>query len=264
MLTILKCTISPSDKMDLDSRQAEINAQATFEESVNLAKLRFDQKPKPLFTRIRAALQSVSGDLVRCGYCEDSCADEVEHVWPKNFFPNRTFDYTNYLFSCGICNPAKSDKFSVRHNELWIDLPSQRKVSGFVVPPSANARFIDPLTESPLDFLWLDIVGGTLMFVPIHDEGTLEYDRADFTINTLRLNRKVLVEARKNAYQGFRDRIFRYVECKLSNEDQAELDRRLFDLRRAPHQTVRMEMSRQLGLIDKLHQQIDSALEVFQ
>lgn len=263
MLTIAVCELADQDRLTLRAEQDKIDAAVDFEARVELAKQLFSGKSRILFARVRAALQVAAGDLVRCGYCEDSCADEVEHVWPKNYFPGRTFDHANYLFACGVCNPAKNDKFSVRHAGAWLDLPAQRKMFGFVEPPSTDARFIDPLAETPLDFLWLDILEKTFMVVPIHDQGTLEHDRAEFTINVLRLNREFLVEARRNAYTGFRDRIHRYVDCKLNGEDQAALDQRLFELRRTPHQTVRMEMRRQLGIIDAPHPEIASALEVF-
>ncbi|WP_237155060.1 hypothetical protein [Oryzibacter oryziterrae] len=263
MLTIAVCELSDPDKLTLAARQGEIDGVVDFEARVELAKQLFGDKPRALFTRVRAALQAAAGDLVRCGYCEDSCADEVEHVWPKSFFPGRTFDHSNYLFVCGICNPAKNDRFSVRHEGNWVDLPAQRKTLGFVVPPSFDARFIDPLAEAPLELLWLDILEKTFMVVPIFDPGTLEHDRAEFTIDTLRLNRECLVEARRNAYTGFRDRIHRYVDCKLNGEAQSLLDQRLFELRRTPHQTVRMEMRRQIDIIDQPHPNIANALEVF-
>lgn len=263
MQTIPQCTLSVNDQSDLAIRQAEIDREPIFEEQVSLAKRRFAEKPSALFSRVRRALQLSVGDLVRCGYCEDSCADEVEHVWPKNYFPNRTFDSSNYLFACGICNPAKNDKFSVWHRNAWVDLRAHRKTNGITPPPSSNSRFIDPLTEAPLDYLWLDIVGQTLMFVPIHDEGTREYERAQFTIDALRLNREVLVEMRKNAYSGFRDRIYRYVECKVNGDGPEILNSRLHELRRAPHQTVRLEIGRQLAIIEKPHQAIAYAPEVF-
>lgn len=263
MLSISVCELAEPDKLKIKAAQHEIDEVANFEARVKRARERFNTKSRSLFGRIRAALQVASGDLVRCGYCEDSCADEVEHVWPKNFFPDRTFDQSNYLFACGVCNPVKKDKFSVRHEGAWLDLPSQRKVLGFVEPPSTEARFIDPLAENPLDLFWLDIVEKTFMVVPIYDEGTLEYDRADFTIDALRLNREFLVEARRNAFSGFCDRIHRYVDCKLNGENQIQLDQRLFELRRTPHQTVRMEMRRQLDIIAAPHPNIAVAPEVF-
>lgn len=263
MQTIALCELSDQDKLTLAARQGEIDSWGTFQERVEFAKQLFGDKSRALFSRVRSALQVAAGDLVRCGYCEDSCADEVEHVWPKNFFPGRTFDHSNYLFACGICNPAKNDKFSVRHAGTWVDLPAQRKTLGFVVPPSTDTRFIDPLTEEPLDLLWLDILEKTFMIVPINDPGTLEHDRATFTIDALRLNREFLVESRRNAYTGFTDRIHRYIDCKENGDDQALLDQRLFELRRTPHQTVRMEMRRQLGIIDQPHPNIANALEVF-
>ncbi|ETC97753.1 MULTISPECIES: HNH endonuclease family protein [Asaia] len=263
MLTTAVCELVDQDKMALRTKQDEIDRVLDFKTRVGLAKQLFNDKSRVLFSRVRAALAVASGDLVRCGYCEDSCADEVEHVWPKNFYPGRTFDHSNYMFVCGICNPAKNDKFSVRCEGEWLDLPTQRKVVGFVDPLSTESRFIDPLSEDPLDFLWLDILAGTFMIVPIHDPGTLEYERADYTINVLRLNKEDLVEARKNAYTGFCDRMHRYVDCKLSGEGQPQLDHRLLELRRAPHQTVRKEMQRQSGVLDAPHPAIESALEVF-
>ncbi|MFT8371402.1 MAG: hypothetical protein ABF641_10080 [Acetobacter sp.] len=264
MLITAICELADHDKLTLQAKQNEIDVVVDFEARLGLAKQLFDDKPRGLFTKVRTALKVAAGDLVRCGYCEDSCADEVEHVWPKNFFPGRTFDHSNYLFACGICNPAKNDKFSVRHAGAWLDLPTQRKIHGFVLPPSNDARFIDPLAENPLDFLWLDIVSKTFMVVPMHDSGTLEYERANYTIDVLRLNRECLVEARKNAYAGFCDRIHCYVDCKVKGGEQSQLDQRLFELRRAPHQTVRMEMKRQVGIVGAPHPDIASAAEVFE
>jgi len=263
MLKTAVCDLTVADKYTLNKKTLQIHFGHDFEDQVKLAKKLWNNKPHVLFSNVRAALKVAAGDLVRCGYCEDSCADEVEHVWPKNFFPTRTFHYENYLFACGICNPVKNDNFCVSYMGFWIDLPTLRKVHGFIPSPSRAACFIDPLRENPLDFLWLDILAKTFMIVPIHDPGTLEYDRAKYTIDVLRLNREFLVEVRKNAYTGFCDRIYRYVDCKLNGEGQAQLDQRLFELRRAPHQTVRMEMQRQLGIIDAPHPEIAGAREVF-
>lgn len=239
--------LSPEDHNELLAKQGEINALVDYQARVNLAKAKFASKPKLLFSRIRTALVEVSGELVRCGYCEDSCADEIEHVWPKNFFPDLTFCENNYLFACGICNPAKSDHFELKIGSVWVDLKEQRKHHGFIEPTSRISKFVDPLREDPKDLLWMDIVSKTFMFVPIHDVGTDEYERAKHTIDTLRLNREVLVLARKNAYSGFLDRIHRYLDCKQANESADSLGERLNELRRAPHQTVRMEINRQIN-----------------
>jgi hypothetical protein len=247
MRAISPCVIESDDIADLVSRQGEIDAATSFEQAVALAKERFDQKPRALFSRVRLALAVTSGDLIRCGYCEDSCADEVEHVWPKIFFPGRTFDPGNYLYACGICNPAKRDKFNVRYSGQWLDLTAHRKANGWIAPPDGTARFIDPLTEQPMDLLWLDIAAKSFRLVPIFDEGTVEYERAEFTINALRLNREVIVEARRNAYSGFVDRIAAYFSDKVRGASQAVLDSRLFELRRSPHQTVRLEIARQVS-----------------
>lgn len=42
----------------------------------------------------------------------DSAADEVEHIAPKALFPERVFDWTNYIYACGPCNGPKSNRYS--------------------------------------------------------------------------------------------------------------------------------------------------------
>ncbi|MGO4917118.1 hypothetical protein [Pseudogemmobacter sp. W21_MBD1_M6] len=232
----------------ISALQAEVDVVQNYQERVKVAKVKFGSKPKPLFDRVRVALAEACGDLVRCGYCEDSCADEVEHLWPKDFYPNFTFVHENYLFSCGRCNPKKGNKFSIWVDDAWLDLQSQRKSGIFVEPAAGVSRFISPLTEAPLELLWLDIDGGTFYFVATADEGSLEYDRAEFTIQTLGLNRGFLAKARENAYSGFLDRMHMYIGCKESGGTQGELDRRIWELRRCPHQTVRHEIARQIGV----------------
>ena len=263
MLPIPNCTLDQNDLIALSAQQGIINAEADYENEVKTAKTLFASKPKALFDRVRTSLETVAGDLVRCGYCEDSCADEVEHVWPKNFFPERTFDHTNFLFACGRCNSAKSDKFGLKYNNEWLDLTKHRKAHGYNRVPSNRSRFIDPKTESPMDLLWLDIAGGSLNFVAMYGLGVDDDNRANFTIEALRLNQSTIVNARKNAYSGFVGRIVHYITEKQNDGHPDILSSILDELRRAPHQTVRHEMGRQINNIRPPHPNILNYLEVF-
>ena len=47
----------------------------------------------------------------RCGYCEDSDGDEIEHIKPRDLYPEKTFAWENYLLACGQCNRSKSSRF---------------------------------------------------------------------------------------------------------------------------------------------------------
>lgn len=264
MLQISPPQLSDDDLRTLADLQNFIDQEPIYAERVARATTSFDRKPRALFARVRGALSASSGDLVRCGYCEDSCADEVEHIWPKTFFPGRTFLPENYLFACGICNPAKRDKFTLLVDQTWIDLVLHRRTRGVVECSGTVSGFIDPIRESPLSLIWLDITGRTFHFTPIHDEGTREWERASFTIDTLRLNREVLVVARRNAYTGFIDRIHRYIDRKDAGDDPARLSERLAELRRAPHQTVRHEIARQASLIGDLDERVKRTAEVFE
>ena len=249
MLRISALKITPGDSQALVNLQRTIDNLPTYDARVEHADAQFKSKPSGLFKRVRDALEVSCGDLVRCGYCEDSCADEVEHVWPKAFFPNKTFLPDNYLFSCGRCNPTKGNKFAIWSGAGWVDLKEQRKNHGYIQPPAAQSKFIDPVSENPLDLIWLDLAGGSFRFTEIGTEGTNEYDRANFTIGTLRLNKEVLVQARQNAYSGFVDRMNMYIQRKIAGDSPDQLAIRLFELRRTPHQTVRFEMARQLPML---------------
>lgn len=250
MLKTRALSITAGDSTALADLQREIDNLPAYKSRVELADKKFNSKPSGLFRRVRDALEISCGDLVRCGYCEDSCADEVEHVWPKAFFPDKTFLIANYLFACGRCNPTKGNKFAIWSATGWLDLKQQRESLGYIQPPVSQSKFIDPVSENPLDLIWLDLAGGSFRFTEIADPGTIEYERADFTITTLRLNKGVLVRARQNAYSGFVDRMNMYVQRKIAGDSPDQLACRLTELRRSPHQTVRFEMARQLPLPD--------------
>jgi hypothetical protein len=236
-----------TDVEALRELQNGIDVIVSYADQVAAARDAFDKKPSALFKRIRSALAKSCGELERCVYCEDSNADEVEHISPKKFFPEKTFYEGNYVFVCGRCNPIKRENFSILHSGGWIDLECHRKAYGIVAPPKGTSRFIDPIIETPMSFLWLDILGGTFFFTELPEEGTIEFERANYTITTLRLNdRGALVKSRKVAYTGFMDRMHRYIDDKNCGKPIDILRNRLIDIYLTPHQTVRLEIGRQL------------------
>jgi uncharacterized protein (TIGR02646 family) len=83
----------------------------------------------------------------KCAYCEAKMAHvsspHVEHYHPKSKFPDRMFDWQNWLLSCGCCNDKK-----------WAHFPDC----------DGQPCLLDPATEDPsmhLDFLGSRVVGRT-------------------------------------------------------------------------------------------------------
>ena len=79
-------TLAVADTAELKALQEAVDSLTSYADRVKQAADSFDTKPAALFRRVRAKLSEMSGDLVRCSYCEDSCADEVEHIKPKDFY----------------------------------------------------------------------------------------------------------------------------------------------------------------------------------
>ena len=101
----------------LDAYQGQVDAKPTYKEQVKKAKSSFKSKNKKsnkTFKAVKKTLDKMCSGARRCQYCEDSAADEVEHFYPKDLFPEYCFSWENYLYSCGRCNGAyKINKFKI-------------------------------------------------------------------------------------------------------------------------------------------------------
>jgi uncharacterized protein (TIGR02646 family) len=74
-----------------------------------------------------------------CSYCERqvSASLAVEHVIPKNLYPELEREWNNFLLGCTNCNSVKSDREVIIQNFLWPDrdntlLPLVYAKGGFV------------------------------------------------------------------------------------------------------------------------------------
>jgi uncharacterized protein (TIGR02646 family) len=188
----------------------------------------------------------------RCCYCEDSCADEVEHVRPKSLYPEQVFVWENYLYACGPCNGPKNNQYAVltaKNNAL---IRIVRDKDNPVKPPPGFHVFIDPRSEDPLKYMELDLQD-TFRFVPTAEEGTTDHIRATYTIDVLRLNtRDILPEARRCAFGSYRARLQEYRTKKRAETSSGELKALVRGIQKMPHPTVWAEMKRQHSLYDEL------------
>ena len=190
-------------------------------EGMRLFKLR---RSSPAFQPILDSLKQMCSGPRRCCYCEDSQATDVEHIWPKDFYPDLVFVWENYLLSCTRCNRPKSNICDVHLRPGGIRLA----VPPFVKqhkrhPPAGDALLINPRTEDPSEFMMLEM-HDTFHLQPHPLADLRQRERAEHTISLLKLNEEdVLPQARRNAYDGYRDRLRRYVDHKSQGEPMGAL-----------------------------------------
>ena len=60
--------------------------------------------------------QGFHGDLWNvffgtCGYCEKECKGEVDHFRPKSRFPERVYEWENWVLACHVCNNMKGGEW---------------------------------------------------------------------------------------------------------------------------------------------------------
>ena len=188
-------------------------------------------------------------------YCEDSAADEVEHHRPKDLYPEHVFVWENYLYVCGPCNGPKNNRFAViAADGSIVDVSRKRNQPGFLPgapaalkPPAAgDPVLLHPRVEDALDYMMLDILGDTFLFVPTAASPSRKFDRATYTIELLRLNhRDYLQAARRGAYGNYQARLFEYVHRREAGAGALELRRMISVIRDEEHPTVWSEMRRQ-------------------
>ncbi len=233
----------------LEKWQKEIDILPTFKERSDKAKDSFpkrNKKKNSVFDQIKEKLTEMCCGARRCAYCEDSVGDEVEHIHPKDLFPEQCFSWENYVYACGPCNGPKNNKFAVfRKDNGNFEIITPPKKAVAKEPPKGEDAVINPRKEDPLDFCMLDLQN-TFRFVVISAEKTKEYYKADYTYNdVLRLNeREYLRIARKNAYGNYKARLYQYNNEKIKGAPQNKLNEMIKGIQTEAHPTVWKEMQR--------------------
>jgi len=236
--------------------QREIDGIPGYVEQVAAAKKQFSARNKvgnQTFGSVKATLTTMCSGAQRCGYCEDSAADEVEHIKPKDLYPEVVFVWENYLYSCGPCNGPKNNQFAVFSHETGNKTDVTRKRGTPVVPPEVGDPVLfNPRQEDALQYMELDLLG-TFLFLPLYGLAPKEYQRAQYTIEVLRLNeRELLLRARKEAYGSYKARLSEYITERDKGATQARLNKLIKAVQTMQHPTVWKEMQRQQALIPEL------------
>lgn len=273
MLRLPDPALSDATAKTLDRLQALVDAGADFAAQAELAKAWWKKKTgtkarERAFAEIRARLATMAFGSVRCAYCEDSAADEIEHIAPKTVFPSKAFRWTNYCFACGPCNGPKGNRFATVAADGVLDESDPETLDA---EPMGHAALIDPRREDPMRFLELDIGGttadgliltATSKFLARDGLDPAARARAQWTIDTLRLNREVLRKARETAYQSYRAVLSEYAHAKAEGRPGPVLDTLRDGILAMPHPTVLDEMIRQSPTQPVVREAIETAPEI--
>ena len=244
--------------------QSAVDAKPTYADRVAEAK-RVWPKSNKTFDEVRGVLKGMVSGHVRCAYCEDSCADEIDHIQPKDLYPELVFAWENYLFACGKCNGEKRSDYAVFSRSAgpaWTDV--KRGPGSPIVPPlGGDPVLINPLFENPLYFLVLDLRETFEFSASLPWLTDREKERGKYTIDTLGLNvRDELRDGRRDAFTSYKNNLHRYIALKSKPADKKECDNCIAALQKSPHATVWHEMKRwHLRFPGSLPYKIDALFE---
>jgi uncharacterized protein (TIGR02646 family) len=280
--------LSQSAAAHLVSVQTRINDGTDFSQKAARAQTAWDSKSssnakKAAFDEIKEKLIGMCVGVEICNYCENNEATDVEHIYPKSFFPERAFNWENYLLACKTCNSGyKLDKFAVfspTGSDTSVNLIRE------IAPATDDGVMIDPRTEDPLQFFWLDIQNKTFILDPRLKLDPRDKRRAEYTLKLLGLNdRDALVTARKTAAKYYLDRLERYVKARdaatmaeleavvqdpdfingarpLESEKQRICQQIIVDIQTYSHPTVWYELKRQRANLPKTNSLLNRAPE---
>jgi hypothetical protein len=217
----------------LASQQATIDAlpvgqRPAMAETLWDAKNNIGSGGKTAFAEIKQTLLGMCVSTELCNYCESNEASDIEHIYPKSFFPERAFTWLNYLLACKTCNTHyKLDKFAVFIPALSSNATTMQRKK---LPTSTDAAFIDPRVENPMDFLSLDFTDQSFFLTPspnLTDPRAIA--KANHTLNVLQIGKRAaLAAARKAAFRFFQSRLERYRDVRDSTTF-ADLERLVED-----------------------------------
>ncbi|MGI8640560.1 MAG: hypothetical protein ACR2MG_11535 [Pyrinomonadaceae bacterium] len=248
MIKLPEVTVSEQVLDKLKEFQDEIDKLPTFAEKSEKAKSSFKSKNRRgnrTFDAVKKGLTKMCSGARRCIYCEDSVGDEVEHIRPKDFFPQMCFVWENYVYACGNCNSPKNNKFAIFRDDT--DDFYEVSLNIGIEPPEGNDVMINPREENPMDYCILDL-SETFKFVVIPTLNQKDKQRAEYTFFTLlNLNeppREFLRQAREDAYDDYKARFEKYAGEKKGNKDENKLNKMIEGIKRKQHPTVWKEMQR--------------------
>lgn len=223
MLKITSSTISSTTQTHLNSQQADIDGQPSYEKQVNRAATLWSGKQssrakEAAFKEIKEQLTKNAVGEHYCNYCEHNEHSDIEHFYPKGLYPNKAFVWENYMWSCKKCNSGlKLDKFKIfnpANSNTVQEITPQHKNRIYTPPVNDDAVLLNPRVDNPLNYLFLELQSGILISHP-NLSSSRDIERANYTLELLKIDvREGLKKARVNAVKGFISSLKRYITAK--------------------------------------------------
>ena len=95
----------------LNSYQAEVDDAGDYPTRVAEGKRQFaSRQSNATFRSVRECLAQMCAGAQRCVYCEDSLGDEIEHIKPKDLYPEEVFRWPNFVFASDPTIPLEVRK----------------------------------------------------------------------------------------------------------------------------------------------------------
>jgi uncharacterized protein (TIGR02646 family) len=192
MRRIQRLPLSSGTEAFLRKRSESVAAAADARKE---AKRLWGSQKNKAFREIREVLRRMAPGVERCMYCEDSHGTAIEHFWPQAGYPDRAFDWLNYLIACSGCN-------------------SNHKRDQFPLDAAGQPLLVNPVEDDPMDHL---------SFSPSTGLYQSSSRKGDPSIQVFGLNRVILTRGRRNAWGGLEQLLVRYTQCQeMAKVEKAE------------------------------------------
>jgi len=215
MHRVRNCSLPQEINDELKKYQANVLKKGTFQEQKKEADRLWRNKNREknrVFSQVRKILKKMAPIGGCCMYGESNTGSQIEHFRPKSSFPECAFEWENFLPACGDCNLEKRSSFKVFMNETnrWYDVPTTGTSSDL---RSRMPALLNPRFEDSMDLLGLELVD-TFLYYSRYPKGTVEYERAHYTVDILGLNKhETLRKIRESAYEAYRSHLQQYAQC---------------------------------------------------
>lgn len=160
MLKVADSGLSSTTTAGLEKYQNLVDQADNYKGQVETARLLFSRHNQPrnrIFKVVRDRLKQMCHGPVCCQYCENPGANQIEHIKPKNLYPEETFAWLNYLYVCGACNIAKGNKYAVTTRNGNFTEVTRKRGNPVAPPVRGKPAFLEPRSLDPLKYMILDL-----------------------------------------------------------------------------------------------------------
>ena len=199
MIHLPSKALPPDLQATLQALQETVDTAGNFIDQKAAAKAAWVSKSGATFQSIRYELGELHRHGSICAYCEQNEEGDIEHIYPKSFYPEQAFVWENYLLACKQCNSGyKLDACHVIDEQgVVVKVPRGEQ------PPAFPLAFINPrhATQNQTEYILLNTQ--TFEYEVFPGIGTKEAKVAESTLSILKLNnRDALKQGRKETAQA--------------------------------------------------------------